>query len=216
MIAIAEWWRELGGSNQAFYVAAGFFSLIFVWQFISALLGLSDGGADVDAGVDMDVDADIEAGSPDGAADTIAAFKVLSLRAVLAFLTMFFWAAALYLDMLDKTMLWALAYATAWGLGGWLVVTLLVNWLARLAEVGTMRFSSCVGHAGTVYMDIPADGEGKVRVPVSGAITMVSARMAGGAEAKGGTPVRVVRMLDHNTAEVKPVGKDNEGKETEQ
>ncbi len=37
---MGEWWNALTTLNQVFYVLAGFFSLIFAWQLISALIGL--------------------------------------------------------------------------------------------------------------------------------------------------------------------------------
>jgi len=36
------WWSDLSGANQAFYVMASFFSAIFLWQFISALIDLPE------------------------------------------------------------------------------------------------------------------------------------------------------------------------------
>ena len=109
--AMSDWWIEMTALNQAFYVLAAFFSLIFLWQFISALLGLAgesdvdvdtDIGADVDADLDVDVDADfdadadldvdaIEIHSGSDAVESVAAFRVLSVRAILAFCTLFSW-----------------------------------------------------------------------------------------------------------------------------
>ena len=88
-------------------------------------------------------------------------------------------------------------------LAGWFVVTLLINWMRKLAETGTPRLASCVGTRGSVYMDIPADGIGKVRVTVTGAISMIDARSAGDAAMSAGTPVTVTRVLDDSTVEVK-------------
>jgi len=54
-------------------------------------------------------------------------------------------------------------------------------------------------------MDIPADAIGKVRVTVTGVISMVDARSAGGVELPSGTPVEVIRKLDDTTVEVRAV-----------
>ena len=89
-----EWWNGLDALNKAFYIGAGFFSLIFLWQFLASLIGMAGEGADVDVDADMDVDGldldDIEAGAIEEAGETVAAFNVLSLRAILAFCTLFF------------------------------------------------------------------------------------------------------------------------------
>jgi len=219
MIAtLSQWWAEMEALNQAFYIAAMFFSVIFLWQFIASLIGIGGGDADaevdvdadvdVDAGVDIDADADIdgdldhaEAMAASDAVSTLQAFRLLSLRAILAFCMLFFWAGALYLDSGQSTTI-SLLYATGWGGLAWGVITVLINLLYRLTETGTARISTSVGTAGSVYMDIPADGLGKVRTVVSGRMTMVDARAAGRIAIQAGTPVRVVRMLDRSTVEV--------------
>jgi hypothetical protein len=216
-----DWWSGLTALNKAFYGVAAFFSVIFVWQFISALIGLAGGDMDADADVHADVDAGgadlhtdadmdggldahgLEAHSAHDAGESLSAFRVLSVRAILAFCTLFSWATALYLNQ-HETVTVALLYATGWGLAGGVVVTFLVRWLRGLAETGTPRLSTCVGARGTVYMDIPAGGRGEVRVPVGGVLTMVKARAAGGEAIKAGIGVYVLGILDEMTVEVRP------------
>jgi hypothetical protein len=186
---MAEWWQELTVVAKWFYGAAVFFSVFFVWQFISALIGLSggedvdvDAGADMDVDADVDVDGDIEADSAGDAAESLAAFRLLSIRSILAFFTMFFWAGALYLDV-GVGANWAIGYATFWGLGGFLAVAVVVNLMRRM----------------------PAGGEGEARVSVGGRICYVKARGAGGREIQAGTPIRVVRSLGTNIIEIEPI-----------
>ena len=204
---MTEWWQELTAVAQWFYGAAVFFSVFFLWQFISSLIGLSGGeDIDVDAGdvdADVDVDGDIEAASAGDVAESLAAFRLLSIRAILAFFTMFSWAGALYLDVGVGTN-WAIGYATLWGLGGFLTVAVVVNLMRRLAESGTARLASSVGTTGTVYLDVPAGGEGEARVTVGGRICYVKARGVGGREIQAGTPIRVVRALGTNIIEIEP------------
>ena len=205
---MTEWWQELTAVAKWFYGGAVFFSVFFLWQFISSLIGLSGGeDIDVDAGdmdVDADVDADIEAASAGDAAESLAAFRLLSIRAILAFFTMFAWAGALYLDVGVETN-WAIGYATLWGWGGFLTVAVVVNLMRRLAETGTARLATSVGTTGTVYLNVPAGGEGEARVTVSGSIRYVKARGAGGREIQAGTPIRVVRSLGTNIIEIEPI-----------
>ena len=210
-----EWWQGLTATAKWFYSAAVFFSVFFLWQFISALIGLSGAeDVDVDADVDVEVDADVDieaeglkAGSADDAAESVAAFKLLSIRSILAFLTMFFWAGAMYLDI-GKETAWAIGYATLWGLGGFVTVAVVVNMMRRLAESGSPRLVTCVGTTGTVYLKIPPGGEGEARVTVSGALSYVKARGAGGQAIEPGTPVRVVRALKTNIIEVEPIDRN--------
>lgn len=208
-----EWWRGLEAVTQWFYGLAVFFSAIFIWQFIASLIGL--GGAedvDMDAGAGVDVDIDtLEAGSAADAADSVAAFRLLSFRAVMAFLTLFFWAAAMHHDA-GVSLTRAIAYGIFWGLGAFAVVALALNLMRKLAETGNPRLQTCVGTRGTVYLGIPADGTGEVRVTVSGVVSHVKARSAGEKPLEAGTPIHVVRTLGPTTIEVKPVEKDKPAK----
>ena len=222
MIAtFSEWWADMATITQVFYVSAAFFSVIFIWQFVASLIGLSGGDMDVDGAVDADFDIDVaDAADAGDALESLDAFRLFSIRAILAFCTLFFWAGAMYLDQgVYKPV--ALAYAFGWGLAGWLVVSLLVNWMRKLAESGNPQIASCVGTRGAVYMDIPADGLGKVRVTVTGVISMVDARSAGGEALMAGTPVEVLSKLDDSTVQVratdssKPADSTTNGKEDE-
>ncbi|MCP4375669.1 MAG: hypothetical protein GY794_05780, partial [bacterium] len=170
MIAtLSQWWEEMATITQVFYIAASFFSVIFTWQFVASLIGMSGCEMDVDGAVDA-VDAVDAADAADAACavhdaiDSMDAFNLFSIRAILAFCTLFFWAGAMYLDQEDAHKPTAMALAFGWGMAGWFVVTLLVNWMRKLAETGNPKIASCVGTRGAVYMDIPADGIGKVRV----------------------------------------------------
>lgn len=216
---MGEWWAGLTTINQVFYGLAAFFGTLFVWQFIATLLGLSgesdaDAGGDVDADVDMDADVDttydqFEHSAEADAAETMAAFKMLSIRSVIAFFTLFSWAGALYLDT-GESPTTAMIYATIWGTVGMLIVALMLSWMRKLTETGTRNLNTCVGTMGEVYLDIPEGGVGEVRVTVSGQVSYIKARAAGGAAVASRTPIRVVRKLNQGTIEIKPVEEDSQ------
>lgn len=219
---MGEWWAGLDAVTRGFYIAATFFSVLFLWQLIATLIGLGGGeevevdtGAEADVDAALDVDHDFEPGDhPEfehGAAvdgtETMAAFKLLSLRSILAFCMLFSWAGALYLNR-DVPLARSLGYAMAWGLGAMLLVALLFYGMRRMTETGSPRIASCLGSRGAVYLDIPAGGMGEAKVVVSGVVSHVRARAAGGQELKAGTPIRVSRILGPSAIEVEPVGKD--------
>lgn len=213
MDAINQWWMSLPAGAQWFYMAAAFFSVIFLWQLISAMIGLGHSGD----GFGMDHPADV--GHMDAAhagaghvehptqihAD--AAFTLISVRSVLAFFTLFTWAGALYLTT-GVELTPALLYATGWGLGAMFLVALLLYGMKRLAETGNINIASCVGGEGTVYIDIPADGMGEARVVCNGIVTVLRARGTGGAAIKSGTPIRITRTLGPNMIEVETISKE--------
>jgi len=204
-----EWWDSLSPLNQGFYAAAVFFSVFFLWQLISALIGLS-GGEDVDVGGD---DAGGDAGDAvahDGTAGgdathdasaTVGAFKLLSVRSIVAFFTLFTWAGALYLQEGVSFSL-TLLYALLWGLAAALAVSAIFSLLQRLTESGNIRVSRAAGQEGTVYLSIPAGGTGEVRLVVSGVMSVLKARSADGTAITPGTPVRVTRVVGTGTLEV--------------
>ncbi len=194
------WWNGLSGLARAMFYGAAFFSLLFVWQLLSALLGLTGDAADV-----PDVDGlDIDAATGMDALDTVHAFQLLSLRSMITFLTLFTWGSALYLARGESPAM-ALGISSLWGLAGMAGVAGLLYWLPKLAHTGTKQIASCVGTRGTVYLDIPAAGIGQVRVMVSGILSHVDAATTDATPLAAGTPVVIVRQLDHKTVEVKAV-----------
>lgn len=217
---LGGWWSSLSSVNRVLFCIAFFFSALFVWQFVMTLIGLATGGADaeLDTGGDADADvgADADAGDVhadfhadvhgDGALEaahaTTISFKLLSIRSIITGGMMFGWAGALYLYN-GLPLSTALVYAMAWAIGGALVIALVMYLMRRLQETGNRQLATCVGQPATVYMDIRAGGTGSIRTMVSGAINYVPARAAGGDALKAGTPVRVARLLDATTVEVR-------------
>ena len=197
------WWQGLTLLNKGFAVAALFFSVLFVWQFLGALLGLhgdSHGDAGHAIGIHHhDFDHHADQHDRDG-----VGFTLISVRSVLAFGTLFSWAGTLYL-MSGAGVVLAMIYSFAWGVAAMFIVSYLVFKLVQLQETGTATVWSAIGEDGVVYLNLPAGGLGKVRVMVSGVISYVNARSRGGESLSAGTKVRVVGVIDDNTIEVEPI-----------
>ena len=192
------WWTGLGTLNQGLYVLAVFFSVFFVWQLVAALVGLGGGGDLTDVG---DAESDGTADVGDG---SVAAFKLLSLRSLIAFGMLFGWAGALYLQS-GQEVSSALVYAVVWGSAGMVLVSYFFHTIRRLEETGNPRLETCIGTEGEVYIDIPENGAGQVRVMESGAVTYVSAKGRDGTAIPSRTPVRVLQTLDATTVEVERI-----------
>ena len=105
----------------------------------------------------------------------------------------------------------AMGISAIWGLAGMGSVALLLSLLPKLAHTGTKRIASSLGAQGSVYLDIPEDGQGEVRVSVSGVLSFVKARCVDGSPLKSGTPVIVKRILDESTVEVEALSKPEKG-----
>jgi hypothetical protein len=203
MDTLSAWWGALAPLTQWFYAGAVFFSVLFLWQLIAALMGLA--GHDADAGGHDASGETVHTGAADGADhhESVAVFKLLSLRSVLAFATLFSWAGALYLDT-GVAAGWAMFYATLWGFLAFALVAVMLNLLPRLAYTGTGDLASALGQDATVYLDIPKDGEGEIRLLVSGVMTHVRAHTQDGEPIKAGGGVRVLKLSGPNTVEVQP------------
>jgi hypothetical protein len=57
-----------------------------------------------------------------------------------------------------------------------------------------------------VYLDIPANGVGEVRMLCDGVMTLIRARTTNGDGVKAGASVRIVRLAASNTVEVELAG----------
>ena len=212
---MGEWWDSLTTLNRAFYGAAAFFGVFFVWQMIAAFIGL--GGAEdaadaadaADASDAADIDHDGMAGDFGQDADgdaiaTVVAFNLVSIRSVLTFCTLFTLGTALYLDI-DKRPGTAMGLSTIWGVVGMFCIAGLFYGLRKLTVTGTADLATCVGTHGSVYVTIPEGGVGEIRTMVSGSVTYVKARSGDGKAMPAGTQVRVSRRLDELTVEVEKV-----------
>ena len=208
-------------TEMMYWGVAAFFSVLFLWQLIATLLGgiggtehFEAGGTDVHADMgaaDHDVgghdvaghDVAGHAGHEAGTAvESVATFKLLSVRSITAFGLLFGWGGVLYSRGTEPGPNLALAYSVLWGVVGMLIVSAIFYFLMRMTETGTRRLATALGQPGTVYMDIPAGGAGQIRVMISGAVSFVSARVAGGEALKAGAPVVVKRIIGPNTVEV--------------
>lgn len=210
------WWQSIGTLNQFLYGFASFFSILFAWQLIGSLLGLMDvhdmdaahpdtaglDHADLAGGHDLS-HADSSHGHDYTGHEPVADFQLLTVRSILAFFTLFFWAAALYLTN-GTAPFWTFSYALLWGTVAMVSVAFAFYILQRMVESGTPNIATCVGTRGVVYLDIPANGQGEARVLVSGAVSCVKARAVNGLAITAGTPVRVTRALGSTTIEVEP------------
>lgn len=190
-----SWWQQLTTLTKAFCVQALFFSLLFLWQLATMFLGGdADGHAD---GGHMPVhDAPTDAAGHNGAQGTgDVVFSLVSVRSIIAFGTLFSWAGTLYL-MGGTNPVWAVLYSILWGLAAMFLVSYLMYGLLRLQETENASLWKTIGEEATVYMNVPENGVGQVRVMLRGTISFVNARSATGETLVAGTRVRVVDVVD--------------------
>lgn len=189
-----EWWTGLAGATQFFYGMAAFCSVFFLWQIIAAFMGLDGDSADIGGDADLgDLDAPDDMDMHD-VVESSQAFKVLSLRSIVTFFTLFSWGSALYTSG-GMAPVRAMGIASLWGLAGMLAIAFIFFGMGKLTETGTKDVTSCKGNIGTVYLDIPAEGFGEIKIAVSGAVEHVKAQSLNGEIMKAGTQVRVIQVV---------------------
>ncbi|MBI5568854.1 MAG: hypothetical protein HY914_02820 [Desulfomonile tiedjei] len=198
-----SWWEGLTTLNQGFFVSAVFFSVLSIWQTLSALFGVDghshehvehlDHGGDVGHGSEAHQEA--------SDADDRVGLTFVSIRSLIAFGTLFSWAGGIYL-MGGTSQVWAILYSLIWGVVAMFLVSYVIYKLLRFQETGNITLTSALGEEGTVYITLPPGGVGQVRVMVSGVLSYVKARSNSEEPLIQGTRVRVIGVDDNNVIEV--------------
>ncbi|MBK8481791.1 MAG: hypothetical protein IPL40_11525 [Proteobacteria bacterium] len=188
------WFAALPTIEKVFLLFAIAGGALFAVRLVLAFVtggGLSDGdGADLDH---ADLAGEGEAAhAHDGTADL--AFKLLSFQGMTAFFMMF--------GLVGLALSRAHAIPAVGAVGGGLAAGLLAVWLIgalfalfnRLQSSGTLKLHNAIGAEGTVYLDIPAGGTGKVQVAVQGRLLVLEAASHAGDPVPTATRVRVVAL----------------------
>jgi membrane protein implicated in regulation of membrane protease activity len=213
------WWQELTFINKALFASAVFFTLLFIWQLISTILGF-----DADTHGDMHVEG-FDAGddipdmhdspslshtghvgdTPLAHADDLSAgqitYSLVTIRSIIAFGTLFSWASAIFLAS-GSGLIVSIVIGLIWGLVAMFLVSFLLYKLVQMQEIGTRSLVNAIGEEALVYINIPSDGPGQVRVTFDGAVSYVKAASAKEESIPAGTRVRVIGLADENTLKV--------------
>lgn len=170
---------------------------VLVIQVVLQLIGLdSEADVDMDADIDVDVDTDSIHGN--------WFFGFLSVKTMVAFVGIF----GLTGLMLMDTHIGAgmrLLYSTLAGFAAMIVVGYMMKALHNLGHSGTVQLANALGRQGSVYLRIPARGEGrgKITIEIQGR-TVELAAITEGEELPTGRIVQVTEVLGDETVKVIP------------
>ena len=216
---MTEWWEALSSLGKVFACIAIPATLVLLIQTILSIIGLSgsDGDADVpDGGIDIAGDG-IPDVLPDAASYGVfgsdfpdygdapdSGFRLLSLRTIIAFLTIFGWVGLITLKQGLPTA-WSLIISFAGGFVAMLLVALAVSWMMRFQTDGTRNIGNALGKSGTVYLRIPAnrDGNGKVNLMLQDTFVELDAVTDEENEIPSGREVVVIGLSGQSTLVVK-------------
>ncbi|MBR2086559.1 MAG: NfeD family protein [Oscillospiraceae bacterium] len=183
------WWESLSPLLRVLYCIAIPSTLVLVLQLVMAMLGgHSDAGIDGSdtSGLDMDSDmmADLDGnGIPDiletpdagvhftdgGNPADFGNLRFLTLQTVVTFLASFSWVAIIFVSSGMFVPL-AVGIGAGCGLVMMLLVAKMVQMSRKLAENGAINLRNAIGETATVYVPVPAkgDGTGKITMQLQG------------------------------------------------
>lgn len=182
-----SWWTGLTLGMQILWGISLLATVIFIIQTVMAFLGTdADLSGDLSAGADADV-------LSDGG-------NLYTFRNVVNFLLGFGWSAIILEDSMPDVPLRLLVSIL---IGILLVVAVmsLFKWLSSMQQSGNIRLENeAAGCRGTVYLPIPAKGEGKgkVQISIGGAVREYDA-VTDGEPLPTGTLIKVDKVVDEGT-----------------
>tara|TARA_B100000902_G_C27002473_1_gene760563 strand:- start:54 stop:650 length:597 start_codon:yes stop_codon:yes gene_type:complete len=169
---------DLIGFDLVFGISALVGGLLFLLWFVLMMVGgaasdLFDGLFDIQIG------------------DTDLSFKALTFQGLSAFLMMFGLIGLMISEMDAPQALSILGGLGAGGVSMW-TVSKLFDTFKELEQSGTMDLENANGATGTVYLRIPASGQGQIQITFQGAMRTMDAISIDGVEIPTGALIQVV------------------------
>ena len=149
------------------------------------------GGGHSDADIDL---GDVDAGSADVSGEADISFTVLSFQGLSSFFTIFGLVGLAAHREAHTGALVALGAALIAGSFCSWVIARLFAFFRNLQSSGTESVATAVGEEGSVYLRIPAQGEGKVSLAIRNRYRVLDAVAEHGEELEHGARVKVVRV----------------------
>ena len=193
IILTSLWWQQMSSFEKIHWIIAVPFSAIFIILVImSIFVGDSDHmSADGHADVSVDHDMGIE-------------FQFITLKNLVAFFTIFSWTGIVCIHGGLGNGLSVLISLAA-GLLMMVIMATIVYLMGKLVESGTLNLAHAVGKTASVYLTIPAKGNGmgKVQIQFQGLQTL-DAVTNNDTEIKTGSIVTVKSIVNQEILLVEP------------
>lgn len=177
--------------SKMFWIAAMCGTLFFILRLV-----LMFSGGDLDDGLDAQSDQGSD-----------AAFHVLSINGITAFVMMFGWAGLTAHLQFQLSANWAVVIAFVAGVFSMLITAWLFRQTAKLVSHGAVvNAHDLVGQNASVYQQIPAQGSGKITVSAGSKGTREwNAVSADKTEIASFTSVKIVEVVDAQTVAVRKI-----------
>jgi hypothetical protein len=161
-LSFQTWWQAMELAEKIYWCIAIPFSIVFIIQMILTFIG----GDFDDAGSSGDADASID--SDDG-----IGFQFISIKNLIGFFTIFSWTGIAAINA-GKSITFTIIISVLAGLAMMALMGLLIYYMGKLVEDGSLKLNNAIGKTGSVYLKIPAQrkGTGKVQVQIQGFQTL--------------------------------------------
>lgn len=162
------WWEALTVFQQIFVCVAIPSTVLMAVQFVLTLIGIGDMGADADvdaASPELDLDIEDVTDAVDGRDpfDYGMAFRLFTLRGLVAFLAVMGWTGyALGDGSLGYGV--AVVISIIAGFLMMLAIAALAYLFERLQSNGNIQITNAIGKSGTVYLTVPKNREGRGKI----------------------------------------------------
>jgi len=192
------WWEQLSSFQQGMFIIAVSASFVMVIFLVLMLIGIE--GADFD-GIDDISDVDIINDEP---LSGIGGLKILTIRGILAFISMGAWTAYICVNWMHP--LWASAIGIVVGSISAYLLALAFRATYKLESSGNLDYANAIGQLGTVYIRVPKSksGKGKITLTIQERYIEVDAMTECDQDLMPKTVVEVVGIEDMTTLIIKP------------
>jgi hypothetical protein len=197
------WWDSLTLMERVLACIAIPSTLILVIQTIMSLIGIGgehDMDSDHDTGTELSHDAHAEAlndGHEHSHEHDNTGLRLFTLRGLVAFLAVSGWG-ALAISRSGHPMLTALGLGFIMGFIAMLLVAAVLKLFVVMQSNGAIDMTNAVGLDGTVYLTIPAQGQGKVSLILQERLSEYDAVSENGETLKTGEEVTVTGLTEDN------------------
>lgn len=179
--------------------------IVFVGQILMTFVGFEGGDTDLDI-PDTDIDFDLPDTDADGGFESGGHHDgwfvgIISLRSIIAAITIFGLAGKAAGDSFSPSMTLLIAFLS--GAVVLYLVGLTFKQLYKIQSDGSVKIEDAIGCSGTVYLKIPAEesASGKVTIKVKNR-TMEYLAVTEGQEIPTGAPILVKDIVSNSTVEV--------------
>jgi membrane protein implicated in regulation of membrane protease activity len=192
------WWEQLSSFQQGMFIIAVSASFVMLIFLVLMLIGIE--GSDFD-GVDDVSDIDVINDEP---LSGIGGLKILTIRGILAFISMGAWTAYLLVNWMHPLI--ASAIGIVVGAISAYLLALAFRATYRLESSGNLDYANAIGQIGTVYIRVPKSkiGKGKITLTIQERYIEVDAMTEWDQDLMPKTIVEVIGIEDTTTLIVKP------------